>query len=62
MLTIYTHYGKSKLLAEQYILSKTIPNGKRVYILRPCMIHGTGNKGNLNLLYKIVSKKKYHGH
>jgi nucleoside-diphosphate-sugar epimerase len=50
-----THYGKSKLLAEQYILSKEIPIGKRVYILRPCMIHGPGNKGNLNLLYKIVS-------
>ena len=51
-----THYGKSKLLAEQYILSKEIAIGKRVYILRPCMIHGPGNKGNLNLLYKIVSK------
>jgi nucleoside-diphosphate-sugar epimerase len=51
-----THYGKSKLLAEQYILSKEIPVGKRVYILRPCMIHGPGNKGNLNLLYKLVSK------
>ncbi len=51
-----THYGKSKLLAEQYILNKSIPEGKRVYILRPCMIHGPGNKGNLNLLYKIVSK------
>jgi nucleoside-diphosphate-sugar epimerase len=51
-----THYGKSKLLAEQYILSKEIPEGKRVYILRPCMIHGPGNKGNLNLLYKSVSK------
>lgn len=51
-----THYGKSKLLAEQYILSKEIPEGKRVYILRPCMIHGPGNKGNLNLLYSLVSK------
>ncbi len=51
-----THYGKSKLLAEKYILSKQIPRGKRVYILRPCMIHGPGNKGNLNLLYKIVCK------
>jgi nucleoside-diphosphate-sugar epimerase len=51
-----THYGKSKLLAEQYILSKTIPKGKRVYILRPCMIHGPGNKGNLNLLYSLVTK------
>jgi nucleoside-diphosphate-sugar epimerase len=51
-----THYGKSKLHAEDYILSKEIPQGKRVYILRPCMIHGPGNKGNLNLLYKIVRK------
>jgi nucleoside-diphosphate-sugar epimerase len=51
-----THYGKSKLLAEQYILSKPIPIGKRIYILRPCMIHGPGNKGNLNLLYNFVSK------
>lgn len=51
-----THYGNSKLLAEKYILSKSIPEGKRVYILRPCMIHGPGNKGNLNLLYSLVSK------
>jgi nucleoside-diphosphate-sugar epimerase len=52
-----THYGKSKLLAEQYILSKEIPVGKRVYILRPCMIHGPGNKGNLKLLHSMVSKR-----
>jgi nucleoside-diphosphate-sugar epimerase len=51
-----THYGKSKLLAEKEIFSKNIPDGKRVYLLRPCLIHGPGNKGNLNLLYKIVSK------
>lgn len=51
-----THYGKSKLLSEQYILSKKIPENKRVYILRPCMIHGPGNKGNLNLLFKLVKK------
>ena len=52
-----THYGKSKLLAESYILSKKIPINKRVYILRPCMIHGPNNKGNLNLLYNLVSKR-----
>ena len=51
-----THYVKSKLLAEQYILSQSIPKGKMVYILRPCMIHGSGNKENLNLLYNFVSK------
>tara|TARA_R110002072_G_scaffold289873_2_gene457212 strand:- start:8416 stop:9327 length:912 start_codon:yes stop_codon:yes gene_type:complete len=49
-------YGKSKLAAETYILSKEIPSNKRVYILRPCMIHGPGNKGNLNLLFSFVSK------
>lgn len=49
-----THYGKSKLLAEQYILSKSIPNGKRIYILRPAMVYGPGNKGNIDLLFKFV--------
>ena len=49
-------YGQSKLAAETYILSKKIPDNKRVYILRPCMIHGPNNKGNLNLLYSFVSK------
>ncbi|MDI9308966.1 MAG: NAD-dependent epimerase/dehydratase family protein [Limnohabitans sp.] len=51
-----TPYGESKLKAEEYILSKTLPLGKRVFIVRPCMIHGPGNKGNLNLLYKVVRK------
>lgn len=51
-----THYGIAKRQAEEYILSKNIPVGKRVFILRPCMIHGPGNKGNLNLLYNLVSK------
>ena len=51
-----THYGKSKLLAEQYILSKQLPPNKRFYILRPCIIHGAGNKGNLNLLFQLVIK------
>jgi nucleoside-diphosphate-sugar epimerase len=51
-----THYGKSKLLAENYILSQDLPDGKRVYILRPTMIYGVGNKGNLNLLYSLVDK------
>ena len=51
-----TDYGRSKRLAEEYILSKRLPQGKRIYILRPCMIHGPGNKGNLNLLYKLVTR------
>ena len=52
-----THYGKSKLMAEEYIRAQKLPEGKKYYILRPCMIHGPGNKGNLNLLYKFVSSQ-----
>ena len=64
-------YGESKIAAERYILSK-LPfispterkeraeiessQEKKVYIFRPCMIHGPGNKGNLNLLYGVVKK------
>ena len=51
-----TAYGQSKLQAEQYILSKVLPQGKRIFIIRPSMIHGSGNKGNLNLLYQLVNK------
>jgi nucleoside-diphosphate-sugar epimerase len=51
-----THYGIAKQKAEDYILSQKVPDDKRVYILRPCMIHGPENKGNLNLLYQLVAK------
>lgn len=65
-------YGESKIKAENYIIGKFAPKAlqnpyhaftdselypdKKVYIMRPCMIHGPGNKGNLNLLYGVVSK------
>lgn len=54
-------YGESKIAAEKYIQEKLAVSspahcGKKVYILRPCMIHGPGNKGNLNLLYQVVKK------
>jgi len=48
-----TFYGKSKLKAEEYILSN-LPLNKKVLILRPTMVYGIGNKGNLNLLYAFV--------
>ena len=48
-------YGESKIKAEKYILDHPTLD-KQVYIVRPCMIHGPGNKGNLNLLYSVVSK------
>ncbi|TRX50238.1 NAD-dependent epimerase/dehydratase family protein [Fulvivirga sp. M361] len=50
-----TAYGKSKLKAENYISSiKT--DGKKTYVLRPSMVYGPGNKGNLNLLYNLIKK------
>jgi len=58
-------YGESKIMAEEYIRerlkirsegSKNNACDKQVYILRPCMIHGPGNKGNLNLLYSVIRK------
>ena len=61
-------YGESKIKAENYILEtfkdynsqlltlNSQLQTKSVYIFRPCMIHGPGNKGNLNLLYNVVKK------
>ena len=49
-------YGESKIKAENYIFSKQLQKGKSVYVLRPCMIHGPGNKGNLNLLFSVISR------
>lgn len=65
-------YGESKIKAEEYILGHPAchldqaqrverslddaRDDKRTYIFRPCMIHGPGNKGNLNLLYGVVKK------
>jgi len=51
-----TPYGQSKWQAEQYLNNRPLPSGKRLFILRPCMIHGPGNKGNLNLLFHLVNK------
>ena len=62
-----TPYAKSKKAAEDYIedvrskgedVNPSTGSGtaKRVYILRPCMIHGKGVKGNLPLLFKFVKK------
>lgn len=57
-----TPYARSKNTAEEYIQEKFRDDSlefrdKRVYILRPCMIHGKGVKGNLPLLFKFVKKE-----
>ena len=42
-------YGRSKLAAEEFL-------GGRAIVLRPAMIHGPGNKGNLNLLWGLAKR------
>lgn len=49
-------YGKSKRVAEEWLLNQNIPEGKKLIIIRPPMVHGPGDKGNLGLLYKLISK------
>lgn len=49
-------YGVSKRDAEVWLLSQSVPPGKKVIILRPPMVHGAGDKGSLGLLYKVISK------
>lgn len=56
-----TAYAQSKKAAEEYICGKFRDeclefSEKKVYILRPCMIHGKGVKGNLPLLFKFVKR------
>ena len=52
-------YGRSKWAAEQFLLSQppvTNHQSPTTIILRPAMIHGPGNKGNLNLLWGIARR------
>jgi nucleoside-diphosphate-sugar epimerase/LPS sulfotransferase NodH len=51
-------YGRSKREAEEYILQPLSEYpGKRVVILRPAMIYGPGNKGNMNLLVDLLKRR-----
>lgn len=49
----FTPYGRSKYEAEKYIVANESTT-KKAYILRPTMIHGPGNRGNLKSLYNYI--------
>lgn len=51
-----TIYGRTKLEAEKWLLAQKIPAGKKIIILRPALIYGEGDKGNLQLFYSLISK------
>jgi len=50
-------YGKTKKEAEDFLLAQELPPNKKIIILRLCMTHGPGNKGNLNLLFDLVKRR-----
>jgi len=58
---IYNHYGKSKLEAEKIIKEwyDKDPKGKSVTIIRPTVIFGERNRGNVYNLLKQVSKGNF---
>jgi nucleoside-diphosphate-sugar epimerase len=49
-------YGKSKRKAEEFLLNYKLPEGKKIVIIRPTMVHGPNDKGNLTLLFKMVNR------
>lgn len=49
-------YGQSKRKAEKWLLQQNLSPNKKLIIIRPPMVHGAGDKGNLALLYKLISK------
>lgn len=51
-----TWYGKSKREAEIWLMNQKLSDGKKIIIIRPPMVHGLGDKGNLGLLYNFISK------
>ena len=54
----FNHYGKSKWEAELVIKEwyEKNPEGKSVTIIRPTVIFGIGNRGNVFTLFKMISK------
>jgi len=52
-------YGRSKLAAEKWLQDQQLATNAQqltTIILRPAMIHGPGNRGNLNLLWGIARR------
>ena len=56
----FNHYGKSKLMAEEVLNKWYIKNKKRtLVIIRPTVIFGPGNKGNVHNLINQIKNKKF---
>ncbi|WP_207495324.1 NAD-dependent epimerase/dehydratase family protein [Aridibaculum aurantiacum] len=56
----FNHYGKSKLQAEQLLVKwqEECPGERTLIVIRPTVVFGPGNKGNVyNLLNQLVNGK-----
>ena len=51
-----TPYGLSKLKAEQALIDLTKDNGMTWTILRPTLVYGPGNPGNMERLMKLINR------
>lgn len=49
-----TAYGRSKLMAEEFLRAHPCGREQRVYVLRPCAVYGAGVVGNIRLLVRLV--------
>ena len=52
-LSPVSKYAKTKVECEKWLEENK--KEKKIYVLRPAMIHGEGGRGNLNLLNKLLS-------
>jgi len=61
LLDPFNHYGKSKMQAEQVIKEwyDKDPEGKSITIIRPTVIFGERNRGNVYNLLKQISSGKF---
>ena len=57
----FNEYGKSKYLAEQVYINwyNEDPNTRSLFIIRPTVVFGEGNKGNVDRLIRQILQKKF---
>lgn len=50
-------YGESKLAAERVLLQKSESESTKITIIRPTLIYGRGNPGNMDRLSSLIDKR-----
>lgn len=60
-INYFNHYGRTKYLAEQHFASwhAEDPSNRTLVIIRPTVIFGEGNRGNVFNLFKQISTKRF---